>query len=83
LLKTAYKTENKMPKFTIQDRIILDDMFELFGRELDKQHEEAELLGKRPIITREYWEYMITEVKTKVDDFTTKKALRQSAANGN
>jgi hypothetical protein len=35
-------------------------------------------MDKRPIITREYWLQMIKEVQRKIDDFTTKKALRQS-----
>ena len=65
-------------KFNIQDRIVLDEMVDTFTREMEKTHDEADLLGKRPIITREYWMLMIKEVQNKIDNFTTKKALSHS-----
>ena len=67
-----------MNKFNIQDRIVLDEMVDTFTREMNKEHDEADLLDKRPIITREYWLQMIKEVQRKIDDFTTKKALSHS-----
>ena len=67
-----------MKKFDIQDRIILDEMVDTFTAEMHKNHDEAELIGARPIITREYWLQMIKEVQNKIDDFTTKKALSHS-----
>ena len=65
-------------KFNIQDRIVLDEMVDTFTREMEKTHDEADLLGKRPIITREYWMLMIKEVQNKINGFTTKKALNHS-----
>ena len=62
-------------KFNIQDRIVLDEMVDTFTAEMHKNHDEADLMDKRPIITREYWLQMIKEVQRKIDDFTTKKAL--------
>ena len=67
-----------MTKFNIQDRIVLDEMVDTFTREMNKEHDEADLLDKRPIITREYWILMIKEVQNKIDNFTTKKALSHS-----
>ena len=67
-----------MIKFNIQDRIVLDEMVDTFTREMEKTHDEADLLDKRPIITREYWMLMIKEVQNKIDNFTTKKALSHS-----
>ena len=67
-----------MIKFNIQDRIVLDEMVDTFTREMNKEHDEADLLDKRPIITREYWMLMIKEVQQKIDNFTTKKALSHS-----
>ena len=67
-----------MRKFSIQDRIVLDEMVDTFTAEMHKNHDEADLMNKRPIITREYWLQMIKEVQRKIDDFTTVKALRQS-----
>jgi len=67
-----------MTKFNIQDRIVLDEMVDTFTREMEKTHDEADLLGKRPIITREYWMLMIKEVQNKINGFTTKKALNHS-----
>ena len=65
-------------KFNIQDRIVLDEMVDTFRAEMNKTHDEANLMDKRPIITREYWEMMIKEVQSKIDSFTTKKALSHS-----
>ena len=65
-------------KFNTQDRIVLDEMIDTFTREMNKEHDEADLLDKRPIITREYWMLMIKEVQNKIDNFTTKKALSHS-----
>ena len=67
-----------MRKFDIQDRIVLDEMVDTFTAEMNKNHDEAELMDKRPIITREYWLLMIKEVQQKIDSFTTRKALNQS-----
>jgi len=36
------------------------------------------ILGQRPIITYEYWEMMAKEVMDKLENFSTKKANRQS-----
>ena len=67
-----------MRKFNIQDRIVLDEMVDTFIAQVNKNHDEAELMDKRPIITREYWLQMIKEVQRKIDDFTTIKAFNQS-----
>ena len=67
-----------MRKFSIQDRIVLDEMVDTFKAEMNKTHDNHELMEKRPIITREYWLQMIKEVQQKIDAFTTKKALNQS-----
>ena len=67
-----------MIKFNIQDRIVINEMVDTFTREMNKEHDEADLLDKRPIITREYWMLMIKEVQNKIDNFTTKKALSHS-----
>ena len=65
-------------KFNVQDRIVLDEMVDTFTTEMIKQHEEYDLLDKKPIITKEYWLLMIKEVQNKIDNFTTVKALNQS-----
>ena len=65
-------------KFNIQDRIVLDEMVDIFTAEMHKNQDDAALMDKRPIITREYWLAMIQEVQNKLDDFTTKKALSHS-----
>ena len=65
-------------KFNIQDRIVLDEMVDTFTTEMIKNHHEAELDGKRPIITKQYWLQMIAEVQSKIDGFTTVKALKHS-----
>jgi len=65
-------------KFNIQDRIVLDEMVDTFTTEMTKQHHEYDLDGKRPIITKQYWLQMIAEVQSKIDSFTTVKALTHS-----
>jgi len=65
-------------KFNVQDRIVLDEMVDTFKTEMIKQHHEYDLDGKRPIITKQYWLQMIAEVQSKIDSFTTVKALRHS-----
>jgi hypothetical protein len=65
-------------KFNIQDRIVLDEMVDTFTAEMNKTHDQHELMEERPIITREYWLSMIEEVQRKLDGFTTKKALNHS-----
>ena len=67
-----------MRKFDIQDRVILDEMVDSFVVEMHKNQDEADLIGRRPIITREYWLHMIKEVQNKIDSLTTQKALRNS-----
>ena len=67
-----------MRKFDIQDRVILDEMVDSFVAEMHKNQDEADLMGRRPIITREYWLQMIKVVQDKIDNLTTKKALRNS-----
>jgi hypothetical protein len=65
-------------KFNTQDRIVLDEMVDTFTTEMIKSQHEADLDGRRPIITKEYWLMMIKEVQNKIDSFTTKKALEHS-----
>ena len=65
-------------KFNIQDRVVLDEMVDTFTREMEKTHEEYDLLNKKPIITLKYWKQMIAEVQSKIDSFTTVKALKHS-----
>jgi hypothetical protein len=65
-------------KFNIQDRIVLDEMVDTFTEQMGKTYENYDRDGKRPIITREYWELMIKEVQVKIDAFTLKKALNHS-----
>jgi|TARA_R100000081_G_C4690625_1_gene102320 hypothetical protein len=67
-----------MKKFNIQDRVILDEMVDNFTMEMHKSQDESELIGKRPIITRQYWLEMIKQVQDKIDELTTKKALSHS-----
>ena len=67
-----------MKKFNIQDRIILDDALDSFLVEAKKVEENAELINERPIITYNYWKQMMTEVQSKIDSMTTKKALYHS-----
>ena len=54
-------------KFNIQDRIVLDEMVDTFTAEMNKTHDEADSMLKRPIITREYWLQMIKEVQNKYE----------------
>ena len=65
-------------KFNIQDRIVLDEMVANFTNEMNKNQDSYKDSSKRPIITRGYWLQMIEEVQSKIDNFTTKKALNQS-----
>jgi hypothetical protein len=65
-------------KFNVQDRIVLDEMVDTFTTEMIKNQHEADLDGRRPIITKEYWLMMIKGVQNKIDSFTTKKALEHS-----
>ena len=67
-----------MIKFNIQDRIILDDALDSFLVEAKKVEENAKLEDRRPIITYNYWKQMMTEVQSKIDSMTTKKALYHS-----
>ena len=67
-----------MKKFNIQDRVILDEMVDNFTMEMHKSQDESELIGRRPIITRQYWLQMIKQVQEKIDELTTKKALSHS-----
>ena len=67
-----------MTKFDIQDRIILDDALDSFLHTAKVHAEEAELMGKRPIVTYQYWKMMMQVVQEKIDTMTTKKALNHS-----
>ena len=67
-----------MTKFNIQDRIILDDALDSFLHAAKVHAEEAELMGKRPIVTYQYWKMMMKVVQEKIDTMTTKKALSHS-----
>ena len=67
-----------MKKFNVKDRVFLDEAIHAFLRESKKFEEESELLGKRPIVTYEYWVMMAKEVMDKLENFSTKKANRQS-----
>jgi len=67
-----------MRKFSIQDRIVLDEMVDTFTEHMIEQHNQFEKEGKRPIIMKNYWLQMIEEVQFKIDNFTTKKALSHS-----
>ena len=67
-----------MRKFDIQDRVILDEMVDNFVAEMHKNQDEADLMDRRPIITREYWLQMIKVVQDKIDSLTAHKALRNS-----
>ena len=67
-----------MKKFNVKDRVFLDEAINAFLRESKKFEEEQELLGKRSIITYEYWKMMAEDVMEKLNDFSTQKANRQS-----
>ena len=53
-------------------------MVDNFTMEMHKSQDESELIGRRPIITRQYWLEMIKQVQEKIDELTTKKALSHS-----
>ena len=67
-----------MKKFNVKDRVFLDEAIHAFLREAKKFEEEQELLGKRPIVTYEYWKMMAKDVQDKLENFSTQKANRQS-----
>ena len=67
-----------MRKFNVQDRVFLDEAISAFLRESKKFEEEQELLGKRSIITYEYWKMMAKDVMDKLENFSTIKANKQS-----
>ena len=67
-----------MKKFNVRDRVFLDEAIHAFLRESKQFEEESELLGKRPIVTYEYWVMMAKEVMDKLENFSTKKANKQS-----
>ena len=67
-----------MRKFNVRDRVFLDEAIHAFLRESKKFEEESEILGKRPIVTYQYWVMMAKEVMDKLENFSTKKANRQS-----
>ena len=67
-----------MKKFNVRDRVFLDEAIHAFLRESKKFEEESEILGKRPIVTYQYWVMMAKEVMDKLENFSTKKANRQS-----
>ena len=67
-----------MRKFNVKDRVFLDEAINAFLRESKKFEEEQELLGKRPIITYEYWKMMAEEVIYKLEFYSTQKANRES-----
>ena len=67
-----------MKKFNVKDRVFLDEAINAFLREAKKFEEKTELLGKRPIITYEYWKMMAKDVQDKLETFSTQKANRQS-----
>ena len=67
-----------MKKFNVQDRVFLDEAIDAFLSESKKFEEEQELLGKRPIITYEYWKMMAEEVMYKLEFHSTQKANRES-----
>ena len=65
-------------KFNVKDRVFLDEAINAFLRESKKFEEEQELLGKRSIITYEYWKQMAEEVMYKLEFHSTQKANKQS-----
>ena len=67
-----------MKKFNVKDRVFLDEAIHAFLRESKKFEEEQELLGKRPIITYNYWVMMAKDVQDKLETFSTQKANKQS-----
>ena len=67
-----------MIKFNTQDRLVLDEMVAAFKKQMDESHELYKAQGKTPIITREYWLQMISELQSKIDLFTTTAAIKVS-----
>jgi len=67
-----------MRKFDEQDRVVLDEMIDVFTKIVHQEYDNMEDKGKRLIITREYYLYMIERVQNKIDEFTTKRALSHS-----
>ena len=67
-----------MKKFNVRDRLFLDEAISAFLRESKKFEEESKLLGKQTIITYAYWEMMAKDVMDKLENFSTKKANKQS-----
>ena len=67
-----------MKKFNVRDRLFLDEAISAFLRESKKFEEKAKMSGKRPIVTYQYWVMMAKEVMDKLENFSTKKANRQS-----
>ena len=67
-----------MKKFNVRDRVFLDEAIHAFLRESKKFEEESKILGKQPIVTYQYWVMMAKEVMDKLENFSTKKANRQS-----
>jgi len=67
-----------MRKFDIQDRVVLNEMMDVFTEIVHQEYDNMEDKGKRLIITREYYLYMIERVQNKIDEFTTKRALSHS-----
>jgi hypothetical protein len=53
-------------------------MVDTFKEQVIKQHKAYDKDNKTPIITKTYWFHMIDEVQSKIDSFTTKKALKES-----
>ena len=67
-----------MKKFNVRDRVFLDEAIHAFLRESKKFEEESKVLGKQPIVTYQYWVMMAQDVMDKLENFSTKKANRQS-----
>ena len=67
-----------MKKFNVRDRLFLDEAIHAFLRESKKFEEESELLGKKTIITHAYWKLMAGDVMSKLENFSTVKANKQS-----
>ena len=53
-------------------------MMDVFTKIVHQEYDNMEDKGKRLIITREYYLYMIERVQNKIDEFTTKRALSHS-----
>ena len=65
-------------KFNVRDRAFLDEAINSFLRESKQFEENSKLLGKRPIVTYEYWKMMAEDVLHKIEFHSTQKANRQS-----